>query len=76
MTAVEFFFNIKNLSTEQQEKLYKKMESICTDEEIKALKVGVAYLRMLSDPKLKEAMMEAMANDLYARFQCKQRYKE
>ena len=63
-----FCFTVSSLSEEELEEFFKVAEEFCTGEELKALKIGVSYFRLLRFPKLGKAIKEAIAETLYKEF--------
>ena len=63
-----FCFTVASLNGEQLDDFFKVAESICTAEELKALKIGVSYFRLLRFPKLGKAIKETLAETLYKEF--------
>lgn len=65
---VTFALNIGGLNAEEQRAFFKTLESALTPEEIKALKIVVAYFRMKNNPYRENALKKAMARQLYEEF--------
>ena len=67
-TQFELAQQIGTLNAEQEREFIKNLEGVLTAEEIEALQVVVAYIKMMSDPKREAAMKTALAQELYNEF--------
>ena len=61
-------FAISQLSAEQQNAFFDDISTLCTTEQIAALKTGTAYMHLLSDSKYREIVKREMAEQLYKDF--------
>lgn len=68
MNAEVFLYEVAKLSPSAQEALVGLLEGTLSPDEIRALKVGIAYIRLLVDDQLRNAMKSAMAEQLYNEF--------
>lgn len=67
-TQFELAQQIGTLNAEQEREFIKNLEGVLTAEEIEALQVVVAYIKMMSDPRREQAMKTALAEELYNEF--------
>lgn len=67
-TQFELAQQIGTLNAEQEREFIKNLEEVLTAEEIEALQVVVAYIKMMSDPRREQAMKTALAEELYNEF--------
>lgn len=64
----KLLFDIAELNKKQQADFFDKISSVFTEKELQALKIGVAYFRLVKNPELKNAMKNALAKQLYNDF--------
>ena len=60
----KLLFELADLDEKQQADFFDKISSACNEKELQALKIGIAYFRLLKYPKLKSAMQAALAETL------------
>ena len=65
MDDMKFIYAAAQLSASAQKELIERIGAFCTPEEVTALLTGIGYIRMLSDEKLKKAMMDAVREELF-----------
>ena len=59
---------ISQLSADQQKTFFDEISTVCTTEQINALKTGTAYMHLISDSKYREIVKRDMAMQLYTDF--------
>ena len=64
----KFLFMAADLNASQQAELFEKIGSFFTQEELQALKIGIAYFRLLKFPELNQAIKADVCNALYQQF--------
>ena len=68
MNINQFMTTAAQLSADDQNALFKSLEKDLSPDEIRALKIGVAYYRQLLDNELNAAIKSALAEHLYNEF--------
>ena len=68
MNYEKFCFELAKLDNEKQEEFFNCVKDTITQEEKRALQIGIAYFRLLLFPELKEAMQAAILEELKAMF--------
>ena len=63
-----FCFRAAKLTHEQQAELLDKIRPLVTAEQLQALQIGIAYIRLLMYPELKQAMKTAICAELMNTF--------
>lgn len=61
-------FQIAKLDAEKQKSFIDSLRGTLSDEEIKALEIGIAYFRMIIHEDLREGMKAVLAQQLYREF--------
>ena len=61
-------FAISQLSAGQQKTFFDDIGTVCTSEQIDALKIGTAYMHLISDSAYREIVKREMAEQLYKDF--------
>ena len=57
-------YEIAKLDSERQKEFFNEISSALSEEEIKALYIGVSYFRMIMYPELKKVIAEAIYKQL------------
>ena len=65
---VNIVFTIASQSENKQEEIMQALKNQLTQEEYKAVLIGVSYFRLLINEKLKEEMKNAICRQLYFEF--------
>ena len=63
-----FLVMAAGMNAEQESAFFEKLKTTLTDEEIKALAVGIAYFRIQTRPEMKKQMVNSMAKVMYEKF--------
>lgn len=61
-------FSASALSAEKQREFIEEISAFCSEEELKALLVGIGYFRMLRNPDTWAEIAHDMARELYHHF--------
>lgn len=61
-------FQVAKLDAEKQSEFIDNLRGVLEDNEIKALKIGISYFRMITDSDFKNAMQAILASELYKEF--------
>lgn len=72
MEIEKLLFMAADLDGKQQEELFLMLECTLTKEELKAVKIGIGYYRMIKNLELKKAMKADLAKELYFYFNRKE----
>lgn len=64
----ELMLTISQMTVEQQNEFFTAIESIATKDEINAMKVASAYFGLLENKAKRDAMKDALAQQLYREF--------
>lgn len=59
---------VHKLGERQQEEFFEALKTMASGEEIKALRVMVAYFKLMSNAEYRAAMKTAMAQQMYKEF--------
>ena len=71
-TMVETLYELAKLGKEKQAAFFDSLSDVITDDEKRALLVGVAYFRMIMFPDLQKAMKQSLSAVLYTEFNKKE----
>ena len=64
MKIEEVLFEVAKLEPKKQNAFLESLKGVLSDKELEAVAIGISYFRQLLDPKLKKAMMDAVAKEL------------
>lgn len=66
--SAEFFMQAQKMNAKQQEEFFEALKGTISEEEAKALKIGIAYFSMMMSSAKQNAMKSALAETLYKEF--------
>jgi len=61
-------FQAAKLDAKKQAEFIDSLTEILTENELKAMQIGIAYFRMIIDGELRNAMKAELASELYKEF--------
>ena len=64
----KFLFMAADLNAEEEAEFFEQISTVCSFDEMQALKIGIAYFRLLKYPELKQAMKAAISEELFRAF--------